>query len=151
MLSLMLIGGIISRFISGLLADYWGGVITLLIGSTLQCLSLFLFLPFDGLISLYIVSLIFGLSQGGIVPSYTMVIREYLPASEAGSKAGLVLMMTILGMAFGGWVSGLIFDFTQSYKIALWNGILFNLFNICIIMFIFFRTKNVKSSSNTTA
>ena len=151
MLSLMLIGGIISRFISGLLTDYWGGVITLLIGSTLQCLSLFLFLPFDGLISLYIVSLIFGLSQGGIVPSYTMVIREYLPASEAGSKAGLVLMMTILGMAFGGWISGLIFDFTQSYKIALWNGILFNLFNICIIMFIFLKTKNVKSFSNTTA
>ena len=146
MLSLMLIGGIISRFASGLIADYWGGVVTLLIGSTLQCLSLFLFLPFDGLISLYVVSLIFGLSQGGIVPSYTMIIREYLPASQAGSKAGLVLKMTILGMAFGGWISGLIFDITQSYKVALWNGVLFNLINLAIIIFIFLRTRNISSS-----
>ena len=126
MLSLMLLGGIISRFLSGILSDYVGGVYTLLLGSTLQCISLFLFMPFDGLVPLYIVSLIFGLSQGGIVPSYTMIIREYVPASEAGTKAGLVLMMTILGMAFGGWFSGLIYDLSGSYQIALWNGVLFN-------------------------
>ena len=76
MLSLMLIGGIISRLINGMLADKLGGVYTLLIGSTLQCIALFLYLPFDGLVSLYIVSLVFGLSQGGIVPSYAIIIRE---------------------------------------------------------------------------
>ena len=151
MLSLMLIGGIISRFLSGILSDYVGGVYTLLLGSTLQCISLFLFMPFDGLVPLYVVSLIFGLSQGGIVPSYTMIIREYIPASEAGTKAGLVLMMTILGMAFGGWISGPIYDLSGSYQIALWNGVLFNVMNIVIILCIFFRTNKLRSEQTVIA
>ena len=62
MLSLMLMGGVISRLISGVLSDRLGGVKTLLIGATLQCIGLILYLPSDGLTSLYLVSLIFGLS-----------------------------------------------------------------------------------------
>ena len=112
MLSLMLIGGIVSRLINGLLADKLGGVYTLLIGSTLQCIALFLYLPFDGLVSLYIVSAVFGLSQGGIVPSYAIIIREYLPSAEAGTRVGFVMMCTIMGMAIGGWMSGWIYDIT---------------------------------------
>ena len=99
MLSLMLIGGIISRLINGLIADKLGGVYTLLIGSTLQCIALFLYLPFDGLVSLYIVSAVFGLSQGGIVPSYAIIIREYLPSSQAGARVGFVMMCTIMGLS----------------------------------------------------
>jgi MFS family permease len=84
MLSLMLLFGVVSRIISGLVADILGGVPTLLIGSCLQCLALFLYLPSGGMVSLYVVSLVFGLSQGGIVPSYALVVREYMPAKEAG-------------------------------------------------------------------
>jgi len=123
MLSLMLIGGIVSRLINGILADKLGGVYTLLIGSTLQCIALFLYLPFDGLVSLYIVSLVFGLSQGGIVPSYAIIIREYLPGVDAGTRVGFVMMCTIMGMAIGGWMSGWIYDLTGSYAAAFWNGI----------------------------
>ena len=126
MLSLMLIGGIISRLINGLISDKLGGVYTLLIGSTLQCIALFLYLPFDGLVSLYIVSLIFGLSQGGIVPSYAIIIREYLPGADAGTRVGFVMMCTIMGMAIGGWMSGWIYDLTGSYAAAFWNGIVWN-------------------------
>ncbi|MEC9312372.1 MAG: MFS transporter, partial [Pseudomonadota bacterium] len=82
MLSLMLLGGVGSRIVSGLLADKIGGVRTLLIGSVLQTLALVAYLPSNGLISLYVVSTIFGLSQGGIVPSYAVIVREYLPARQ---------------------------------------------------------------------
>jgi MFS family permease len=102
MLSLMLMGGVISRLISGMLSDRLGGVKTLLIGATLQCIGLILYLPSDGLTSLYLVSLIFGLSQGGIVPSYAIIVREYLPARVAGERVGFVMMATIMGMALGG-------------------------------------------------
>ena len=144
MLSLMLFGGIISRLISGMTADWLGGINTLLIGSTLQCVSLFLYLPFDGLVPLYMVSLVFGLSQGGIVPSYAIIVREYLPSASAGEKIGLVMMTTILGMALGGWMSGWIYDVTGSYKIAFSNGILWNFINISIVLFLLISSKRSK-------
>ena len=139
MLSLMLFGGVASRLFSGMIADWIGGIKTVLLGSTLQCFALFLYLPFDGLISLYIVSLIFGLSQGGIVPSYAVAVREYLPAREAGQRIGLIVMATIFGMAVGGWMSGWIYDLTGSYRAAFLNGIAWNFLNIGIILFVLIR------------
>jgi len=142
MLSLMLLGGVVSRLISGLVADKIGGIMTLLIGSTLQCIALFLYLPFDGMASLYLVSMVFGLSQGGIVPSYAIIVREYLPAKEAGARIGFVIMATIIGMALGGWMSGWIYDLTGSYQMAFLNGIGWNFLNIGIVLLI------LKNSSN---
>ena len=139
MLSLMLFGGVVSRLFSGLIADWIGGIKTVLLGSSLQCLALFLYLPFDGLVSLYIISIVFGLSQGGIVPGYAVTIREYLPAREAGQRVGLVVMLTILGMAIGGWMSGWIYDLTGSYRAAFLNGIAWNFLNIAIVIFVLLR------------
>jgi MFS family permease len=141
MLAVMLGAGIVSRLVSGLLADVIGGVRTLLIGSVLQGLALALYLPFDGLTSLYVVSLIFGLSQGGIVPSYAIIVREYLPAQEAGRRIGFVIMATILGMALGGWLSGWIYDLTGSYQMAFLNGIAWNALNVLIVVGILLRTR----------
>ena len=145
MLSLMLAGGVISRIISGVAVDYFGGFKILLVGSSLQCLALFLYLPFDGLTSLYLVSLIFGLAQGGIVPSYAVILREYLPTQNIASKIGIVLMATIFGMAFGGWISGFIFDLTGSYSLAFLNGIIWNVINILLIIYLMFKGKSNKT------
>ncbi|WP_170344626.1 MFS transporter [Ruegeria atlantica] len=141
MLSLMLLGGVVSRIISGLLADRLGGVMTLLIGSLLQCIALFLFLPYDGMVSLYAISLLFGLAQGGIVPSYALIVREYMPPQEAGARVGFVMMMTILGMALGGWMSGWIYDLTGNYQLAFVNGILWNGLNIAIVLMLLRRSR----------
>ncbi|MBA3449326.1 MAG: MFS transporter [Pseudaminobacter sp.] len=141
MLSLMLAAGIVSRLGSGFLADRIGGIKTLLIGSVLQCLALLFYIPFDGLASLYIVSFIFGLSQGGIVPCYAMIVREYMPASEAGRRVGIVVMATTIGMALGGWMSGWIYDLTGSYAAAFLNGIAWNLLNISVMVFLLWRSR----------
>ena len=146
MLSLMLAGGVVSRIISGVAVDYFGGFKVLLVGSSLQCLALFLYLPFDALTSLYIVSLIFGLAQGGIVPSYAVILREFLPTKNIASKIGLVLMATIFGMAFGGWISGYIFDLTGSYDLAFFNGIIWNICNILLIVYLMFKGSNRKNN-----
>lgn len=146
MLSLMLMGGVVSRLISGLIADRLGGVKTLLIGSSLQCVALFLYLPFDGMVSLYVVSLIFGLSQGGIVPSYALIVREYLPAKEAGARVGFVIMATIVGMALGGWMSGWIYDMTGSYQMAFLNGIGWNFLNIGIMLLILMKGRRRRAA-----
>jgi MFS family permease len=134
MLSLMLGLGIVSRIGSGFVADKFGGLPTLLIGSVAQMLALLLYLGFSGLTSLYAISALFGLVQGGIVPSYAIIIREYFPVREASTRFGIVLMATLFGMAFGGWISGAIFDVTGSYRAAFANGALWNLLNTCIAL-----------------
>ena len=144
MLSLMLAAGVVSRLASGFLADRIGGVKTLLVGSTLQCLALLLYIPFDGLASLYVVSLVFGLSQGGIVPSYAIIVREYMPAAEAGQRIGIVVMATIAGMALGGWMSGWIYDLTGSYAAAFLNGIAWNLMNMAIAFMLLWKSGSAR-------
>ncbi len=139
MLSLLLACGVLSRLVSGLLADKIGGVKTLIIGSVLQCLALFLYIPFDGLVSLYLVSALFGLSQGGIVPSYALIVRDYFPAHQAGTRISLVLTATVLGMALGGWLSGEIYDYTGSYAWAFLHGIGWNLINMAIAAWLLLR------------
>ena len=149
MLSVMLASGIISRIMFGLCADRIGSLNTLILSSALQMISLIFFIPFDGMISLFVVSAIFGLSQGGIVPSYALVVRHFLPAREAGQRIGIVLMLTIFGMAIGGWMSGFIFDQTGSYKMAFLNGILWNIFNLGILGWLFFNVKSTPFNPST--
>ena len=141
MLSLLLACGVLSRLLSGLLADKIGGVKTLIIGSVLQCLALILYIPFDGLVSLYLVSALFGLSQGGIVPSYALIVRDYFPAHQAGTRISLVLTATVLGMALGGWLSGEIYDYTGSYAWAFLHGIGWNLINMAIAAWLLLRKR----------
>jgi len=139
MLSLMLGFGIVSRLLTGWIADHIGGLRTLLLGSALQGVALMLYIPFNGLTSLYLVSALFGLFQGGIVPSYAIIIREYFAPREAGARVGVVLMATLFGMALGGWMSGAVFDLTGSYRAAFINGLLWNLLNLSIVLWLLRR------------
>jgi len=140
MLSLMLACGVVSRLTFGWICDRIGGLRTLLLGSGLQCVALLLFLPFDGLVSLYLISALFGLFQGGIVPSYAIIVREYFSQKEAGARVATIITATLFGMAFGGWMSGAIFDLTGSYKVAFMNGILWNLLNLAIAGWMLWRS-----------
>jgi MFS family permease len=136
MLSLMFGFGIVSRVASGFVADRIGGLATLLAGALLQAVALALYLAFDGLTSLYVISALFGLFQGGIVPAYAIIVREYLPAEEAGARIGAVLMATLAGMALGGWLTGAIFDATGSYRAAFINGLAWNAINVAIVLWL---------------
>jgi MFS family permease len=139
MLSLMLAFGLVSRIGSGLVADRIGGAATLLLGSALQGVALFLYLFFDGLVSLFVISGLFGLFQGGIVPMYAILVRDYFPPREASTRLGIVLMATLFGMAAGGWMSGMIFDLTGSYRAAFLNGLAWNLVNVSVVLWLILR------------
>ncbi len=141
MLSLMLACGIVSRVGSGFLADRIGGIRTLLIGSLLQGFALLFYLFFDSLASLYIISAMFGLFQGGLVPAYAIIIREVMPASQAATRVGIVILGTVGGMSLGGWMSGVIFDATGSYAAAFMNGLAWNALNVTIITALMLRAR----------
>jgi MFS family permease len=151
MLSLMLFLGIVSRIGSGIVADAIGGTATLLVGSIMQGLALLLYLYFDGLISLFVVSGIFGLFQGGIVPMYAVICRELMPPREAGAKIGVVVSATIFGMAFGGYFSGVIFDLTNSYRMAFLNGVLWNGLNLAVVGCLFWRRQKRSTGQDLAA
>ncbi len=141
MLSLMMAFGVISRIGSGFLADRIGGIRTLLIGSVAQSFALLFYLFFDSLTSLYFISAMFGLFQGGIVPSYAIIVREAMPAREAATRVGIVILASVFGMSFGGWVSGVIFDATGSYAAAFVNGLAWNALNIAIVVSLLIRAR----------
>jgi MFS family permease len=139
MLSLMMAFGVVSRIGSGFLADKIGGIRTLLIGSVAQGVALLFYLFFDGLTSLYLISAMFGLFQGGIVPSYAIIVRESMPAAEAATRVGIVIFASVIGMSLGGWISGVIFDATGSYAAAFLNGLAWNALNIAIMLGLLLR------------
>ena len=145
MLALMLGFGVVSRISFGFIADRIGGLKTLLVGSVLQTLVLMFYLGFGGLTSLYLISALFGLSQGGIVPAYAIIVREYFPPGEAGARVGIVIMATLVGMAFGGWISGAIFDHTGSYLAAFANGAAWNVLNAAIAVWLLMRASRTGS------
>jgi MFS family permease len=148
MLSLMLGFGIVSRLVSGWISDHIGGLRTLLLGSVLQGIALLMFLVSDGLTSLYAVSILFGLFQGGIVPSYALIVREHFTPQDAATRVGTVLMATLFGMALGGWMSGAIFDLTGSYRAAFVNGIAWNLLNVSIVVWLLLRARRQRVGVN---
>jgi MFS family permease len=141
MLSLMMAFGVVSRIGSGFLADRIGGIRTLLVGSLAQGFALLFYLFFNSLPSLYVISAMFGLFQGGIVPSYAIIVREAMPASEAATRVGIVIFASVFGMSFGGWVSGVIFDATGSYAAAFLNGVGWNALNITIMVALLLRAR----------
>jgi MFS family permease len=131
--SLMLGLGVVSRLASGVVADRIGAGPMLILGSSMQAVALLLYLFFNSQSSLYVISGLFGLFQGGIVPMYAVIIRQFLPPREAGIRISLVLMATVLGMACGGLAAGYIFDATGSYRLAFLHGFLWNLVNLALV------------------
>jgi MFS family permease len=143
-LSFMLFAAVASRVIFGFLSDKIGPIQTLILGSSLQAISLTMFLPFNSQLSLYIVAICFGLSQGGIVPIYAVIISKFLPSNEVAERVGWLIFATIIGMSLGGWLSGEIYDFTNSYRLAFINGIFWNIMNLCIMIYLFIIYQNSK-------
>jgi len=141
MLALMLGGGIISRLGSGWLSDRIGGLRTLALGSLLQGMMVTSFVFANGLNTLYALALLFGLSQGGIVPSYAIIIRRYFNAGQAGWRIGVTLLSTMLGMALGGQIGGALFDLTGTYTAAFLMGTTFNVLHLAIAAWLLWRAR----------
>ena len=141
MLSLVFFGGFVSRIVYGWISDRIGGLRTLVLGSLGQAVTIACFIPVEGLVELYVVCALFGLSQGGIVPSYALIVRRYFLAGEAGWRLGWIMLFTMLGMAFGGWLAGVLFDLTGTYATAFAAAILFNVVNLLIAGLFLLRSR----------
>ena len=151
MLGLMLGFGVISRIGSGWLSDRIGGLATLLLGSALQLAVLIAFLTGNSLVFLYGISIAFGLSQGGIVPSYTIILRAFFPPEQAGWRISTSFLFTVAGMAFGGWIAGLLYDLTGSYTVSFLNAIGFNILNLWIAASLLKKHRMIRTVASASA
>lgn len=151
MLGLMLGFGVISRIGSGWLSDRIGGLATLVLGSALQLAVLIAFLTGNSLVFLYGISIAFGLSQGGIVPSYTIILRAFFPPKQAGWRISTSFLFTVAGMAFGGWIAGLLYDLTGSYSVSFFNAIGFNILNLWVAASLLKKSGAIGTRASTSA
>ena len=85
------------------------------------------------------------------MPSYALVVREFFPEAQAASRLGLIILATVFGMAFGGWISGAIYEYADSYQIAFAHGAGWNLVNVAIILMLLARSGRLKSLIWSTA
>jgi MFS family permease len=141
MLSLLLGCGFVSRLVWGNVTDRIGGLPTLVLGSICQASALTLFLFVDSLIGLYLISGFFGLAFAGIVPSYTVILRRHFPVSQMGARVGVVYLFGTIGMAGGGYLGGVIFDYAGTYQVAFLVGLAFNIFNLILVAPLFGRER----------
>jgi MFS family permease len=139
MLSVMLACAFVSRQFWGMFADRFGGLRTVMAGSALQMLATGAFLLTQDEVGLFVVASAFGLGFSGIIPAYSLAIRDLYPSREASWRIPTVLMTSMCGMAFGSWFGGKLFDMFLSYRPAFASGVLFNLANLALILFLVSR------------
>lgn len=140
MLSVMLASAFLARQLWGSLADRIGGLRTVLAGSACQAVAIACFLLTQDEAGLFAVSIAFGFGFSGIIPSYSVAIRELFPASEASWRMPLTLFTAMSGMAFGSWFAGALYDHFGYYAWAFGISVLFNLLNLTIVGFLVLRT-----------
>ena len=144
MLSVLLGSAFFSRQFWGWLADRIGGLQTILWASLGQAVAMTGFLLTQNEIGLYTVSAVFGLGFGGLIPGYVLAVRELFPASEASWRVPVVLFHGSLGMAFGGWIAGVIYDHFAFYAPAFGTGVLFNLVNLVVVFTLVLRGRSLR-------
>jgi len=136
MLTVMLACAFVSRQFWGALADRVGGLRTILAGSACQMVTLTAFVLTSGEPWLFVVAGAYGLGFSGLIPAYSIAVRDLFPAREASWRIPTVLLTLMLGMAFGSWVGGWLFDTFRSYRTAFAAGVVLNTVNLALIAFL---------------
>ena len=109
------VASLFGRIIFGLTADRLGAKPTLVAGLLLQAMAIQLYYFVRTPDAFYAIAMIFGLSYGGVMPLYAILVREYFGARIMGTVFGAVVMTSTIGMAIGPWAGGFIFDHTGGY------------------------------------
>jgi MFS family permease len=141
MLSVLLGTGFLSRQFWGWFSDHIGGLNTVLVGSAFQFLAMTAFLFTTDEVGLFTISFAFGLGFAGIVPAYVLAVREHFPASEASWRIPLLLLFSGTGMAAGGWLGGVLYDYFGFYAPAFAAGVGANAVNLLLVGTLVFRLR----------
>jgi MFS family permease len=139
MLSVLLGCAFVSRQFWGTMADRIGGLRTVVAGSACQAVATGAFLLTRNEAGLFVIAGVYGLGFSGIIPSYSVAVRDLFPSAEAAWRIPTVLFTAMSGMAVGSWLAGLLYDHFGSYAPAFATGVVFNLLNLVLVGFLVAR------------
>ena len=132
-LSILFAAAFISRLGFGMLSDRIGAMKTLLIGSASQTAMLIVFSFIETSTGLYVAAALFGFGFAGIMPCYSLIIRLMFPESQAGWRIASQYLFASSGMAFGGWLGGVVFDVSGGYSAAFLVGAALGVLNFGLV------------------
>ncbi|HTH48980.1 MAG TPA: MFS transporter, partial [Candidatus Limnocylindria bacterium] len=151
MLSVMLGAAFLARQAWGSLADRIGGLRTAMTGSVCQAVAISCFLLTQDETGLFFIAAAFGLGFSGIIPSYSVAVRDLFPGTEASWRIPLTLFTAMSGMAFGSWFAGKLYDHFGYYAPAFGAGVAFNILNLAILGFLVLRLVNTRRAAALSA
>ena len=107
--------GLFGRIGFGLLGDRFGAKRVLVIGLLVQAFGALAYVFVQQLAAFYAVAAVFGFIYAGVMPLYSVLVRENFPLRMLGTVIGGTAMAGSLGMATGPLAGGLIYDSFASY------------------------------------
>jgi MFS family permease len=107
--------GLFGRIGFGLLGDRFGAKRVLVIGLLVQAFGALAYVFVRELAAFYAVAAVFGFIYAGVMPLYSVLVRENFPLRMLGTVIGGTAMAGSLGMATGPIAGGLIYDTFASY------------------------------------
>ncbi|MGD0431825.1 MAG: MFS transporter [Acetobacteraceae bacterium] len=139
MLSVLLACAFVSRQFWGAMADRVGGLRTVMAGSAVQAVAIAAFVPTQNEVGLFFIAGVYGLGFSGIIPSYSVAIRDLFPSADASWRIPTMLFTAMTGMAVGSWGAGRIYDQFGTYAPAFATGVVFNVINLILLGFLVTR------------
>ncbi len=117
---LAIIGGfsIAGKLLLGRLADVFGSRTIFLVGLILMAGALMLLVGARSAWALYFFAALFGIAYGGGVTAESPLVAFLFGLKEHGAILGLISCGFALGGALGPWLTGYIFDLSESYRTA---------------------------------
>ena len=109
------LSGLGGRLLLGLAADRFGAKRVLIAGLLVQSAAIASYLLVNRLDEFYTLAIVFGVAYGGVMPLYAVLARESFGQAVMGTVFGAMTMVSSIGMAFGPWAGGRIFDAFSSY------------------------------------
>ncbi|MGD0432296.1 MAG: MFS transporter [Acetobacteraceae bacterium] len=109
------LSGLVGRIAFGLLGDRFGAKRTFVSGLLLQATAVACYFFVREQAEFYSVAVVFGFAYAGIMPLYSVLMRENFPLAIIGTVIGAASMASSLGMALGPLAGGVIFDTYGTY------------------------------------
>ena len=110
------LAGLFGRLLLGVLADRYGIKLVLTTGLMVQALAIGSYLYVSKIEEFYMLAIVFGTAYGGVMPLYAGLAREYFGQAIIGTVLGAATMISCVGMAFGPFIGGWLFDTYHDYR-----------------------------------
>jgi MFS family permease len=147
--STIFIAGIVGRVLLGKLMDVVGGLPALIIATGLPALTIYGLTQVQTLPMLYGVTAVFGFGFGGVLGTYSVIIRSLVPPHLTGRSVGWVFFWGYLALGVGGYVGGVLYDATGNYLATYAVGAASGLISLATAMLLtlFVRRRQARAAA----